>query len=69
MENRLRIVREKAGMTQGELAKKAMVSRVTISGLESGRMAIAKTDTLIKIADALGKTVTEIFFSTSEQHV
>lgn len=62
MQNRLKDAREREGLTQEELARKAGISRVTLSGLESGRMSVAKTDTLIKIADALGLTVAQLFF-------
>ncbi len=49
-------------MSQVELAKKAKVSRTIISGLESGSITVTTTDTLLKIARALGKKVSEIFF-------
>ena len=62
MQNKLKVMREAQKLTQDELALKSGVSRVTISSLETGKATIAKTDTLVKIADALGKTVTEIFF-------
>lgn len=62
MENCLRQFREEKGWTQDELSAKSGVSRVTISGIESGRTTVAKTDTLVKIADALGESVTDIFF-------
>lgn len=63
MENRLSQFREEKGWTQGELSEKSGVSRITINGIETGRIQVAKTDTLTKIADALGQTVTDIFFS------
>ena len=53
--------REEAHITQDELARRAKVSRAIISGLESGRTTITTTDTLRKIADALGKKVSDIF--------
>lgn len=54
--------REEIGMTQEELSKKAGVSRTIISGLESGAISTTTTDTLSKIAGALGKKVSDIFF-------
>ncbi len=48
-------------MSQAELATKAMVSRTIISGLESGAITVTTTETLMKIAKALGKKVSEIF--------
>ena len=62
MENRLKKVREDMGLTQEELAKKSGVSRITIVGIETGRTQVTRTDTLAKIADAVGKTIPELFF-------
>ena len=62
MNFRLREVREEVGFTQEELAEKSGVSRVTISLIESGRTNSVKTDTLVKLADALGKNVGSLFF-------
>ena len=63
MENKIKICREELKMSQKELAEKSTVSRATISGLESGRVTITTTGTLQKIAEALGKPVSEIFFT------
>lgn len=52
-ENRIRERREKLNMTQAELAKKADVTRQTISALESGKKVDMKVSTLKAIADAL----------------
>lgn len=49
-------------MSQAELSEKARVSRTIISGLESGTISVTTTDTLLKIAKALGKKVSDIFF-------
>lgn len=54
--------RKEKNMTQLELARRAHVSRTLISGLESGAIKITTTETLLKIASALDKKVTEIFF-------
>lgn len=62
MKFRLREVREEVGFTQGELAERAGVSRGTISLIEGGRISCVKTDTLVKLADALGKRVDALFF-------
>lgn len=50
-------------ISQQELAEKANVSRTIISQLENGVRTVTKTDTLIKIADALGVKVEDIFFT------
>lgn len=63
MENRLKQFREEKGWTQGQLSEKSGVSRVTINGIENGKIQVAKTDTLAKIADALGKSISAVFFS------
>ncbi len=62
MRFQLREAREKTGMTQKELAKRSGVSRATISMLENGRVTCVKTATLTKLADTLGKRVSELFF-------
>ena len=62
MENKIRYYREKIGMTQEELAQKAGVSRVTISYLETGKQPVITSETMLKIAEALGKSVKTIFF-------
>ena len=60
---RVKEEREKKGMTQEELAKKAGVSRTIISGLESGTINVTTTKTLKKIAEALGKNDSDIFLN------
>ncbi len=59
---RLKEIREEAGLTQEELAEKSGVSRVTISLIENGRADCVKTQTLTRLADALSKKPTELFF-------
>lgn len=54
--------REKIGMTQSELAEKSGVSRVTINQIENGKRMNVKSDTLVKIANAL-ETKVEFIFS------
>lgn len=63
MENRLKQFREEKGWSQTKLAEESGISRVTINSLENGKVQVAKTDTLTKIADALDHTVSEVFFS------
>ena len=60
---KIRKCREEVGMTQEELSKRSGVSRATISGLESGRIKVTSTGTLLKIADAMKKDVGDLFFT------
>ena len=53
--------RHEQKLTYEELAEKAGVSRATICGLESGSISVTTTETLMKIASALGKKVSDIF--------
>lgn len=64
MEYRIREYRMEQGMTQEVLAKKSGVSRTIISGLESGRVTVTSSGTLIKIAEALGKDICDIFLNS-----
>lgn len=58
---RIKEFREQKGMSQEELSKKSGVSRSIISELETGKRIITTTDTLIKISEALEKSVKDIF--------
>jgi len=61
MRSNIKVIREKLGMSQEELAAKAGVSRVTLSCLETGTAEAASTKTLLKIATALDATIEEVF--------
>lgn len=61
MQYKIRETRKELKMSQEELAKKSSVSRTIISGLENGTISVTTTDTLSKIAMALGKKVSDIF--------
>lgn len=63
MGNKIKEWREKAKMTQAELAKKSGISRVTISQLEQGVERNTSSKTLLKLAKALNTTVDNIFFN------
>lgn len=60
---RIKEVRESMGMTQEELSEKSGVSRTIISALENDYQKTTSTKTLLKIAHALGTTVSQIFLA------
>lgn len=62
---RIKELREEKKMSQEDLSKKSGVSRTIISGLESGTIKETSTKTLRKIAVALDKRVSDIFFDTN----
>lgn len=57
--NRIKDIREVMGMQQKELAELARVSRPFLCDLEKNRRT-AKPETLQRIADALGVTVSDL---------
>lgn len=59
--NRLRDARLAAGLTQAELAQQIGVSRKTINTIEN-RIFIPSTVVALLLADALGRSVEELFF-------
>lgn len=59
---KIKEVREEKNMSQKQLALKSNVSRTIISGLESGKITVTTTETLLKIAKALDRKVSDIFF-------
>lgn len=59
---KIKEMREKKEMSQEKLSELSGVSRSIISGLESGRVTVTTTTTLLKIAKTLGVTVDEIFY-------
>ena len=60
---RIKDLREQQNMTQEELSEKSGVSRTTISPLENGTERATTTKTLLRIANALGATVDQLFFN------
>jgi len=60
MKFKVKELREELGLSQEELSQKAKVSRTIISGLESGTIEVTTTNTLLKLADALGRKVQDI---------
>ncbi len=67
MEYKIKEFREKAGLTQEQLAEKSGVSRTTIAILETKNDHTTTTKTLLKIANALGTTVDAIFYTNFVQ--
>lgn len=62
MKNKLKEIREELEISQEELSKKSGVSRTTISELETGKTNVITNVTLEKLANALDRKVTDIFF-------
>lgn len=62
MKNILRECREALGISQEKLSELSTVSRTTISDIETGKKVVVTNVTLEKIATALGKKITDIFF-------
>ena len=60
---KIKDLREKKKLTQEELARKSQVSRGTIAALETNKSKVTTTKTLLKIAEALGTTVDNLFFA------
>ncbi|MFQ9195277.1 MAG: helix-turn-helix transcriptional regulator [Candidatus Gastranaerophilaceae bacterium] len=63
MRYRIKEERKLKKMSQEQLSVKSGVSRTIISGLESGRITVTSTGTLVKIAAALDKKVSDIFLN------
>lgn len=59
---RVKEAREEKGWSQERLSEESIVSRTIISGLESGSITVTTTETLVKIARALDKKISELFF-------
>jgi transcriptional regulator with XRE-family HTH domain len=57
---RLRAFRERAGLSQNQLAQLSGVTRTSIIFLENGRRQDITTQTAILLADALGISVDEL---------
>lgn len=64
---KIKEIREAKRMSQTELSEKAGVSRTIIWALETDPCAVTTTKTLGKIADALGASISEIFFADDVQ--
>lgn len=60
LENRLRVARAERGISQGELATLAGVTRQTISSIETGQYVPSALLAFV-LAEQLGKRVDELF--------
>ena len=56
----IRKFREKSGMTQEQLARKADISYNTLVKLESGAVSNPRMDNLMKLADALDVSMDQL---------
>lgn len=63
MKNKVKYYRELKGWSQEKLAEESDVSRVTISGFENGTTEVTTNTTMDKIADALGVSAIELFYT------
>jgi len=61
MNNRLRELREKRGLSKSALSRISGVSRPTIVRLESQEETVVKTETLEKLAGALNVSIKTLF--------
>jgi len=62
--NKLKEIRTKRGMSISELARRSKLSRVTISNIENG-LSNPKATTVLSICKTLGKNPNDIFFNIS----
>jgi putative molybdopterin biosynthesis protein len=60
LENRVRALREAAGLSQAELAAKAGITRQAVSAIESGGY-VPNTTVALRLSRALGHSVEELF--------
>ena len=65
LQNRLKVARAERGLSQGELAQSAGVTRQTISSIETGQYVPSALLAFV-LADRLGKRVDELFTLSEE---
>ena len=61
MDNKVKEIRVKKGLSQEELANKSNISRYLISKIENGEDVNLTKNTMISISKALEKPVVEVF--------
>jgi XRE family transcriptional regulator, master regulator for biofilm formation len=59
---RIKLLRERRGLSMGELARLAKVTRPSISYLESGRQGSMNSDGLARVARVLGVTADSLLY-------
>ncbi|TAJ18463.1 MAG: XRE family transcriptional regulator [Dehalococcoidia bacterium] len=62
----LRTIRERRGLTQGELGQRAKMASASISHFETGQR-VPSLDSLVKLADALEVSVDELLGRTLDE--
>ena len=67
MKNKVKYYRELKSWSQEELAERSNVSRTTISGFENGSIKVTTNTTMDKIAEALGVSTIELFYTWNVQ--
>ena len=67
LESKLKNLREKKGLNQKQLAEASGVTQATISRIESGRVRQIRSDSLRRLATALGVTVDFLVDRTERQ--
>lgn len=67
MKNKVKYYRELKRISQEELAENAGVSRTTISGFENETIKVTTNTTMDKIANALGVSTVELFYTQNVQ--
>ena len=63
MKNKIKYYRELKKWSQEELSEHSKVSRTMISGLENGTVKVTTNTTMDKIANALGVSTIELFYT------
>lgn len=61
LSERLRTIRKRAGLSQDELAARALLARPNLASVEQGRRANLRLSTLSRLADVLGVDVVDFF--------
>ncbi|MGO5072397.1 helix-turn-helix domain-containing protein [Clostridium sporogenes] len=60
--NDIKKIRQKQGLTIKDLSQKSTITGSYLNSLENGISKNPSMETMIKISNALGKTVPEVFF-------